>query len=209
MHSQLQVFVLSNLEITEKVQWWKKVLFPFHKTCNILLKENKPKLCLYNLGPNQNFKTPGRRWIMSDRMTEGRIIQQAHYKMDQWSRWEAAVMRCLSYSCRRTPVAPRLQRMCFPGGFGSSCSVLLQFQATKHLGMPGWAKRMRVKYYFCWVDFDKISVDINGISQVSCSCLGDLGLMTWCFTSLHSFATDLFCDLLFFLCLPPRHLLEL
>lgn len=187
----------------------KKVLFPFYKTCNILFKENKPKLCLYNLGPHQNFKTPGRTWIMSNRMTEGRIIQRAHYKLDQWSRWEAAVMQCLSYSCRRTQTAPPPQHMCFPVIFGSSYSTLSQFQTTKHLGMPGWPKRMRVKYYFCWVDFDKISVGINGISQVSCSCLGALGLMTWCLTSLHSFATDLFRDPLFFLCLPPRCLLKL
>ena len=76
----------------------KKVLFPFHKTCNSLFNENEPKLCLgyyscvslaidYMITcPKQNFKTSGRRRIMSNKTAEGRITQRADYRLDQQSR---------------------------------------------------------------------------------------------------------------------------
>lgn len=109
---------------------------------------------------------------------------------------EVAVMQHLSYSHRRTQRTPTLLSthtfsLVF---FGGNCSTVLQFQAMNYLGMPDWPKRIRAKYYFSWVDFDKKHVGINEISQVSCSCLEALGLMTWCLASLHRFATDLFCD---------------
>lgn len=76
----------------------KKVPFPFHKSCNSLFNENEPKLCLGYHGcvslaneymitcPNQNFKTQGRRRIVSNRTAEGRITQRADYRLDQLSR---------------------------------------------------------------------------------------------------------------------------
>lgn len=76
----------------------KKVPFSFHKSCNSLFNENEPKLCLgyhscvslaneYMITcPNQNFKTLGRRRILSNRTAEGRVTQRADYRLDQLSR---------------------------------------------------------------------------------------------------------------------------
>lgn len=126
---------------------------------------------------------------------------------------EVAVMQHLSYSLRRTPTAPTLPNthtffLVFSGG---SCSTVLQFQAMNYLGMPDWPKRIRAKCYFSWVDFDKKHVGINEISQVSCSCLEALGLMTWCLASLHRFAMTCFVTLFSasFLFLLSRCLLKL
>lgn len=105
---------------------------------------------------NQDFKISGRGWIIRDRVAEGRLLknQITNWISSQEEKLWSATSFIFPQENSNGPHSSQHIHI-FSGVFGGSCSTVLQFQAMSYLGMPDWPKRIRAKYFFSWVDFDK------------------------------------------------------
>lgn len=122
-------------------------------------------------------------------------------------------MQHLSYFLRRTPTAPLFPThthfsWCF---LEAAAALNYSFKPWTILACLTGLRELEQNIISVeWILIKK-HVGINEISQVSCSCLEALGLMTWCLASLHRFAMTCFVTLFSasFLFLLSRCLLKL